>query len=221
MSQRLPLRRVVVTGMGVVSPLGCGLHHFWSNLVDCKSGVKRLAEDFEMLPACIGAQVPRGTEEGQFDKSKYKSRAQNVNFIAYALHAAQEALNDAKWCPTDERDQNITGVAVGSGIGSLTDTVQAAAKMEQPRGFRKISPFYVPRILVNLAGGHISIDHQLKGPNHCCATACATGAHAIGDAFRIIERGDAEVMVCGGTESCIDPLSVAGFARAQVFTYDL
>eukprot|EP00750_Incisomonas_marina_P020139 INCI3755.2.p1 GENE.INCI3755.2~~INCI3755.2.p1 ORF type:complete len:404 (+),score=47.83 INCI3755.2:125-1336(+) len=215
MAHRPALQRVVVTGMGLVSPLGNGAARTWANLLAGRSGAASLGPDFEDLPVTIGACVPRGTEEGQIDMDKYKSRAQSVNFIAYALEAAAEALQDAKWSPSTEEEQCETGVAIGSGVGNIADTVAAAEVISKPRGFRRISPYFVPRILVNLAGGHVSIEHGLKGPNHACSTACATGAHAIGDAFRMIERGDANVMVCGGTESSMDRLSVAGFAKAQ------
>ena len=203
--------------MGLVTPLGNGVKHSWKNLLAGRSGVTLLGDGFEDLPVRIAASVPRGTEKehGHFDMANYRGSAQSVNFIAYALEAAKEALADAQWHPTTDQEQWTTGVAIGSGIGSIADTVTAADKLASPRGIRGISPYFVPRILVNLAGGHVSIEHGLKGPNHACSTACATGAHAIGDAYRMVERGDAEVMVCGGTESSIDRLSVAGFARAQ------
>ena len=215
MAHRRALQRVVVTGLGLVTPLGNGVKRSWANLLAGRSGVVPLGSAFDELPATIGACVPLGTGDGELDLSKYASRAQSVNFIAYALEAAQEALRDARWKPQTEEEQCATGVAIGSGVGNIKDIVDAAALMAQPRGFRKISPYFVPRILVNLAAGHVSIEHGLKGPNHACSTACATGAHAIGDAFRMIERGDADVMVCGGTESSMDRLSVAGFAKAQ------
>lgn len=218
MAHHRALRRVVVTGMGLVTPLGNGVRHSWANLLAGRCGVSVLGADFDDLPVTIGATVPKGTGDGEFDLAKYKSRAQSVNFISFALEAAAEALADARWCPETDEQQCATGVAIGSGVGNIQDTVDAAAKMAMPRGFRKISPYFIPRILVNLAAGHVSIEHGLKGPNHACSTACATGAHAIGDAFRMIERGDADVMVCGGTESSMDRLSVAGFARAQVRT---
>jgi 3-oxoacyl-[acyl-carrier-protein] synthase II len=244
------MRRVVVTGLGLVTPLGCGVAPSWSNLLAGRSGVGQLGDDFADLPATIGARVPRRHSAGKkdsdpaaaeaaavaaatatanfspaaaalgadalFDPQRYAASAQNVPFIAFAMEAARQALEDAAWRPESEEARCATGVAIGSGIGSIQDTVDSAIKMTQPRGHRKLSPYFVPRILVNMAGGNVSIEHGLRGPNHCCATACATGAHAIGDAFRMVERGDADVMVCGGTESCIDQLSVAGFARAQV-----
>jgi len=216
MAHRPALQRVVVSGLGLVTPLGNGVRTSWKGLVGGRSGVASLGTEFEDLPVSIGACVPRGEEPGQLDMTKYKSRAQSVNFIAFVLEAAEEALKDANWKPTTYEEQCRTGVAIGSGVGNIEDIVDAGAKMANPRGFRKISPYFLPRILINLAAGHVSIEHGLRGPNHACSTACATGAHAIGDAYRMIERGDADVMVCGGTESSMDRLSVAGFARAQV-----
>ncbi|RKP11541.1 3-oxoacyl-synthase [Piptocephalis cylindrospora] len=221
-------RRVVVTGMGLVSPLGVGVSRVWERLVEGKaSGLRSLRREDDPpshlaplngLPCTVAACVPRGPRsEGGFLASEYLDSGEERRlalFTQYALAAAHEALEDAQYRPRSDEARERMGVCVGSGIGSLEDTVDEMDRQLRT-AYRRISPMYIPRILTNMAAGHLSIRHGLWGPNHAVATACTTGLHAIGDACRFIQEGDADVMLAGGTEACISPIAIAGFSRAK------
>ncbi len=214
-------RRVVVTGMGMVTPLGDGVACNWSKIVAGESGLRRI-ESFPVddLAAKIAGQPPTGEEEGGFRPDRYmaaKERRKMDDFIVYAIAAAQQAVEDAGWQPEEEASRERTGVMIGSGIGGLK-TIEEAAILLRDRGPRRVSPFFIPSALINLASGHVSIRYGFKGPNHAVVTACATGAHAIGDASRLIQFGDADVMVAGGAEAAVCPLGMAGFAASRALS---
>jgi 3-oxoacyl-[acyl-carrier-protein] synthase II len=216
------MRRVVVTGLGMVTPLGCGVEPTWERLLACQSGAARVT-DFPVddLACRIACQVPRGPRsEGKFDPDEWlepKEQRKVDDFIIYAIAAADQALDDAGWHPDSYEDQCATGTLIGSGIGGIGGIYDASITLRD-RGPRRISPFFIPGRLINLAAGHVSIRHHLKGPNHAVVTACSTGAHAIGDASRLIALGDADVMVAGGTESPVNRLSLAGFAACRALS---
>jgi 3-oxoacyl-[acyl-carrier-protein] synthase II len=216
------MRRVVVTGLGMVTPLGCGVDTTWSKIVAAKSGAARITSfPVHDLASQIAGQLPLGSKaEGKFDPDEWmepKESRKVDDFIVYAMAAADEALEDAGWQPQTYDDQIATGVLIGSGIGGLQGIEEAAITLRD-RGPRRISPFFIPGRLINLASGQVSIRHGLKGPNHAVVTACSTGAHAIGDASRLIALGDADVMVAGGTESPVCRLAIAGFAAARALS---
>ncbi|THD48977.1 MAG: beta-ketoacyl-[acyl-carrier-protein] synthase II [Bradyrhizobium sp.] len=215
------MNRVVVTGLGMVSPLAFGVEATWRKLLAGESGAARV-EGFEVSDiACqIAAQVPRGAGPDAFNPDDWmepKEQRKVDDFIVYALAAAGQALQDANWAPKSYEDQIETGVLIGSGIGGLGGIYDASVTLHE-KGPRRISPFFIPGRLINLAGGHVSIAHGLKGPNHSVVTACSTGAHAIGDAGRLIALGDAKVMVAGGAESAVNRLSLAGFAACRALS---
>jgi 3-oxoacyl-[acyl-carrier-protein] synthase II len=213
------LRRVVITGLGLVTPLGCGVEATWSRLLQGKSGARRI-EEFPVgdLACQIACFVPRGPlAEGKFNPDDWmepKEQRKVDDFIVYAMGAADLALRDAEWKADTAEKQERTGVLIGSGIGGLNGIAETSLLL-QDKGPRRVSPFFIPGRLINLASGYVSIRHGLKGPNHAVVTACSTGAHAIGDAARLVALGDADVMVAGGTESPICRLAVAGFAACK------
>ncbi len=216
------MKRVVVTGLGLVSPLGCGVDATWERLVAGRSGIGAIQSfDVADLPAKIAAQVPRGeTAEGYFNADDWvspKDQRRMDTFIVYAMAATEQAVTDADWKPVDEEERRRTGVLIGSGIGGLPEIARGSALMERGQT-RKLSPFFIPAALINLASGHVSIKYGFKGPNHAVVTACATGAHALGDAARMIMWDDADVMIAGGTEAAICRLGIAGFAAARALS---
>ncbi len=214
-------RRVVVTGMGMVSPLGCGAELVWSRLLNSQSGLRTIERfPIDDLPAKVAGQIPMGTGQGEFDLDfamPANERRRVGDFIVYAMAAARQAIEDSGWMPTDDEDRERTGVMVGSGIGGLVGITEGGLTLET-KGVRKLSPFFIPSSLINLASGHISIRWGFKGPNHAVVTACSTGAHAIGDAGRMIQFGDADVMIAGGTEAAVSRIGIAGFAASRALS---
>ncbi|KAJ3015450.1 Mitochondrial beta-keto-acyl synthase [Thoreauomyces humboldtii] len=220
-------RRVVVTGLGLVTPLGTGVHPTWSRLTAGKSGVVSLkgrvhpesGRNYDAIPSQVAALVPTsGPAPFRVEDWVRKGEARNMApFMHYALSVAQQALDDADWRPSSDEDRERTGVCFGSGIGCI-DEIEATAASFNDTGLRRVSPYFVPKILVNLAAGHISMKHGLQGPNHAVSTACTTGAHSIGDAMRFIVFGDADVMVAGGAEASVSPLAMAGFSKARALS---
>jgi 3-oxoacyl-[acyl-carrier-protein] synthase II len=216
------MRRVVVTGLGMVTPLACGVDFTWRRLLAGQSGAKRV-ESFDVsdLPAKIACEIPRGDgSDGTYNPGQWmepKEQRKVDAFIVYAMCAARQALDDAGWHPTKYEDQTATGVLIGSGIGGVEGIAENAIILKE-RGPRRISPFFIPGRIINLAAGYVSIEFGLKGPNSAVVTACSTGAHAIGDAGRLIALGDADVMVAGGTESPVNRLSMAGFAAVRALS---
>jgi 3-oxoacyl-[acyl-carrier-protein] synthase II len=216
------MRRVVITGLGMVTPLGCGVEPTWRRLLDGQSGARKI-ESFDVsdLPAKIGCSIPRGDRaDGAYNPDQWmepKEQRKVDEFITFAMCAARQALDDAGWRPTSYQDQIMTGVLIGSGIGGIEGIAETAIVLKE-RGPRRVSPFFIPGRLINLASGYVSIEFGLKGPNHAVVTACSTGAHAIGDAARLIALGDVDVMVAGGTESPLNRLSVAGFAACRALS---
>ena len=216
------MRRVVVTGMGIVSPLGVGVEHVWNRLLKAESGIQGVQSvDVTDLPCKVAGEVPRGdTASGKFNADDYvspKDQKKMDTFIVMAMAAAQHAVEDSGWKPTDEEGQTRTGVLIGSGIGGLQGIYEASITLKE-KGPRRISPFFIPSCLINLASGHVSIKYGFRGPNHAVVTACATGSHALGDASRLIQLGDADVMVAGGTESTISRLGIAGFCASRALS---
>ncbi len=216
------MRRVVVTGIGIVSPLGVGVDHVWKRLIKGESGISSIQSfDVSDLPAKIAGQVPRGDiSSGNFNPDEYvtpKDQKKMDDFIVMAMAAADEAVKDAGWQPKTDAERNSTGVMIGSGIGGL-NVIYETSQILKEKGPRRVSPFFIPAALINLASGHVSIKHGFRGPNHSVVTACATGSHAIGDAARMIMLEDADVMVAGGAESTINRLGIAGFAASRALS---
>ena len=216
------MRRVVVTGLGMLTPLACGVEPTWQRLLAGESGIGRIEKfDVSDLPCQIAGQVPRGDgSNGTFNPDDWmepKEQRKVDDFILYAMGAAKQALDDADWHPRDYEEQITTGVLIGSGIGGIEGIAETALLLRD-RGPRRVSPFFIPGRIINLASGYVSIAHSLKGPNHAVVTACSTGAHAIGDAGRLIALGDADVMVAGGAESPVSRIALAGFAACRALS---
>ncbi len=216
------MRRVVITGLGLVSPLGCGVEATWSRLLASENAARRV-ESFDVsdLTCQIACEIPRGDgSNGTYNPTDWmepKEQRKVDDFIIFAVAAAQQAIDDANWHPESYDDQARSGVLIGSGIGGLQGIEQTSLLLAE-KGPRRISPFFIPGRLINLASGHVSIRHGLKGPNHSVVTACSTGAHAVGDAARLIALDDADVMVAGGAESPVCRLSIAGFAACRALS---
>jgi len=214
------MRRVVITGLGMVSPLGCGVDVTWKRLLDGQSAARRI-ENFDVsdLPCKIAMPVPR-EGEGAFIQDNWMDAKESKrvdDFIVFAVAAATQALDDANWHPKTDEEQWRSGTLIGSGIGGLQGIAETALILQE-KGPRRVSPFFITGRLINLASGYVSIQHGLKGPNHSVVTACSTGAHAIGDAARLIALDDADVMVAGGTESAISRIGIAGFSACRALS---
>jgi len=218
----MELRRVVVTGMGIVSPLGCGVEPTWENILAGKSGARRI-DDFRVddITCQIAHRVPLGdSADGKFNADDWmdvKDQRKVDPFIVYAMAAAKQAIDDAGVEPKTREEQERTGTLIGSGIGGLGGIYETSIILHE-KGPRRVSPFFIPGRLINLASGYVSIRFGLKGPNHSVVTACSTGAHAIGDSWRLIAMGDADVMVAGGAESCVNRIALAGFAACRALS---
>jgi len=218
------MRRVVVTGMGMVTPLGDGVDTNWRRLMAGESGIRSIqAFDTSDLATKIAGEVPQGDKaNGHFNVDDYlapKEQRKLDKFIIFGLAAAQQAVEDSGWMPQDEEGLNRTGVMIGSGIGGL-QTIYETSLILKDRGPRRVSPFFIPSALINLVSGQVSIKYGFKGPNHAVVTACATGAHAIGDAARLIQYEDADVMVAGGAEAAICRIGIAGFNACKALSTD-
>ncbi len=216
------MRRVVVTGMGMLTPLGCGVEPTWQRLIKGESGARKIDRfDVSNIACKIACSVPRGDGgNASFNPDQWmepKDQRKVDEFIVYAMCAAKQALDDAGWHPTSYEDQTMTGVMIGSGIGGVEGIGKTAVDLHE-KGPRRISPFFIPGRIINLASGYVSIEFGLKGPNHAVVTACSTGAHAIGDAARMVALGDADVMVAGGAESPVNRMALAGFAALRALS---
>jgi 3-oxoacyl-[acyl-carrier-protein] synthase II len=216
------MRRVVVTGMGMLTPLGCGVEPTWARLIKGESGARKV-DRFEVSDiACkIACEIPRGDgANGTYNPDQWmepKEQRKVDEFIVFAMCAARQALDDAGWHPKSYEEQTSTGVLIGSGIGGIEGIAETAITLHD-KGPRRVSPFFIPGRIINLAAGYVSIEFGLKGPNSAVVTACSTGAHAIGDAARLVALGDAEVMVAGGTESPVNRMSLAGFSALRALS---
>ncbi|MCZ3383179.1 beta-ketoacyl-ACP synthase II [Kosakonia sp. SOY2] len=216
-------KRIVVTGMGIVSPLGCGVSHVWQSLLQGKSGISRLADEVvDDIPCKVAGQVPSIEEDPQYGFDPLvaipaKERKKMDRFIEFALVAAKEALTQANWFPQDQVEKNRTATVIATGIGGFNE-IANAVRTTDDRGPRRLSPFTIPSFLANLAAGHVSIAHGFRGPIGAPVTACAAGAQAIGDAARMIRSGEADIALCGGSEAAIHRVSLAGFAAARALS---
>lgn len=215
------MRRVVITGIGLVTPLGNGVDTTWRRLIHSESGIRRIDTfNTEGVTSKVAGLVPQGNEIGQFNSDDYltpKERRKVDDFIVYGIAAAEEALKDSGWVAETEEQKEMTGVMIGSGVGGLPRIYEASVTLRE-EGARKISPFFIPSCLINLVSGQFSIRHGFKGPNHAVVTACSTGAHAIGDAGRLIQWGDADVMIAGGAEASVCEIGVAGFCALRALS---
>ena len=213
------MRRVVVTGIGMCTPLGYGADYCWERLINAESGIGKLTGfDIEDLSSKVGGQIPLEGKKDIFldNVIEVKDKRKIETFIQYALSASKEAIHDSGWMPKNDEEASRTGVLIGSGIGGLDGIRKSSENLL--RGPRKISPFFIPSCLINLASGHVSIKYGFKGPNHSVVTACASGAHAIGDSARLIMFGDSDVMIAGGSEAACTRLGIAGFGAMRALS---
>lgn len=215
------MRRVVITGLGLISPLGVGVDVTWKRLIAGESGLGRIsAFDPSDLPCQVAGQVPRGDSSDEFNPDRYiepKEQKKMDNFIHFAIAAADEAVKDSGYVPANDEERERIGVMIGSGIGGLNEIYETSLVLHE-KGPRRVSPYFIPRSLVNLASGQVSIIHGYRGPNHAVVTACATGAHAIGDAARLIMLGDADMMVAGGAEAAVCKIGIVGFCALRALS---
>ena len=215
------MRRVVITGLGLVTPLAASVNGSWAKLINSESGIGRIEIfDTEDLPAKIAGHVPDVDQEDGFDPNRcleVKEQRKVDRFILFAIDAADQAIKDSNWVAKSDEDSYRSGVLIGSGIGGLS-TIEQAALVLKEKGPRRLSPFFIPSCLINLASGQVSIKNNFKGPNLSVVSACSTGAHAIGDATRLIKANEADIMVAGGSEAAITRLGIAGFAAARALS---
>ncbi|MEC3860262.1 beta-ketoacyl-ACP synthase II [Mesobacterium sp. TK19101] len=216
------MRRVVVTGLGLVTPLACGVEETWARILDGKSGAGTITRfDASNLATTYACEVPYGDgTDGTFNPDHWmdkKEQRKVDTFILFGMAAAQQAVEDSGWMPEDEESRRRTGVMIGSGIGGL-NAIAETAYLIRDKGPRRVSPFFIPGALINLISGQVSIRFGFKGPNHAVVTACSTGAHAIGDASRLIKYGDADVMIAGGAEAAISEIGIAGFNACKALS---
>lgn len=217
----MSLRRVVVTGLGLVTPLANGVEETWKRLLASQSGLRPITQfDVSDIPSKVAGSVPRGTGAGELNLDDYipapEQRRMDV-FIHYGIVAAEEAIKDSGWTADSDEQKHRTGVLIGSGIGGLP-MIEETTRVILEKGAKRVSPFFIPASLINLVSGQVSIRHGFKGPNHSVVTACSTGAHAMGDAARLIALGDADVMVAGSTESALCRIGMAGFAALRALS---
>jgi 3-oxoacyl-[acyl-carrier-protein] synthase II len=216
------MRRVVVTGMGIASPLGLGVENVWRRLINGESGISAIPPFASNdLPCKVAGQVPAGTKaDGKLDINEWipiKDQKKMDRFVHMAMVAGTQAVEDSGWVPQTEEERHVTGVMIGSGIGGLQTIYEASLLVHEGKA-RRLSPFFIPSALINLASGHLSIKYGFKGPNHAVVTACASGVHAIGDAARLIMWGDADVMVAGGAEATVCEIGIAGFCASRALS---
>ena len=219
------MRRVVVTGMGALTPLAANTKDSWEKILKSESGIRSISSfQADDLACRIAGEVPRSTDaafgDALFNPNAYmepKEQRKIDTFIAYGCAAVDQAVKDAGWEPADEESRERTGVLIGSGIGGLTE-IDRTSQILAASGPRRVSPFFIPSSLINLISGHAAIRYGFKGPNHAVVTACATGSHAIGDAARLIQWGDADVMIAGSSEAAVNRIAVAGFAACRALS---
>lgn len=212
-------KRVVITGMGVISPAGCNKHELWTNVVGAVPCISKLTfEPYQKIPSQVAAVINQEKFTSLVESNKIADNKLRTisRATCFAILAARQAVIEARLQDSSACLKEKIGVAIGSGMSDFSDIYESKNNLDQ--SYNRVSPYFLPRILLNMAAGNVSMEYGFKGPNHCISTACATGAHAIGDSFKIIQRGAATAMVCGGTEACLNPLTVAGFCRLRALS---